>query len=462
MKKIIKQRAKIKLFKHQKEFVLSEATYPALVGGLGCGKTEAGVYRMINLMYKNKEIFEKTGKRYRFGVYMPNNSYFKDPIIPRFELILKQLGHEVIVNKTDFTIKIDDHSEIVMKSLDDPTKLISYEVHDSWIDELDTMSFEKAEKSFQFVNTRNRAKKIDGKDNTVGITTTPEGHKFVYKTWVTDLEDLKEGDEKLEMYKIIKGKTKYNFMLPKKYLIQNFGKFSKSMYLAYAEGEFINFTSKPVYSDYNRKRNMTKLEWNGEDLYIGMDFNVNNMSAVVGIMKDKYVQKNKKLYIIDEIYENSLSGKNIKDTNEMILEIKKKYPRANITIYPDAAGNQKNSSNYYNTNIILLKKHFKVKLNYRTSKSKPMNPRVSDRITVVNSSFINLLGETKVYINADKCKKLVYNLENQSYKRQGNGYVPDKSSGMDHMIDALGYLVFYEFSGRDLHKKVGIIKSSFF
>ena len=206
----------------------------------------------------------------------------------------------------------------------------------------------------------------------------------------------------------------------------------------------------PVYSQFDRRKNNTDEEWNGQKLVIGMDFNVNDMSAVVGFFKTE--KGIKKLYIFDEVYTNSLTNKNLRDTNEMILEIKKRYPDQDITIYPDAAGNQRNSINSLTTNVKILKEHFKIKLNFKRSPSKPVNPLIVERVSVVNTSFNNILNEKKLFINLKNCEKLVYNLENQGYKEKGYEYVIDKDSGMDHMLDALGYLVYYEFKDTTKNK----------
>ena len=58
-------------------------------------------------------------------------------------------------------------------------------------------------------------------------------------------------------------------------------------------------TSGVVLNSYDRERNKSREEENGsEPLYIGMDFNVTNMSATVGIWIDS------NLHIVEELSRN--------------------------------------------------------------------------------------------------------------------------------------------------------------
>jgi hypothetical protein len=51
-------------------------------------------------------------------------------------------------------------------------------------------------------------------------------------------------------------------------------------------------------------------------------------------------------------------------------------------------------------------------------------------------------GEVRLQV-AKHCTKLIECLELQSYTEAGD---PDKDAGYDHMVDALGYLVWKQFS----------------
>jgi Terminase large subunit, T4likevirus-type, N-terminal/Terminase RNaseH-like domain len=160
-----------------------------------------------------------------------------------------------------------------------------------------------------------------------------------------------------------------------------------------------------------------------ETLHIGIDFNVQPMSAVVAI------KRNEKLYVIDAI---EIYGSN---TEELCKEIKQKYGNSRrYYAYPDASGGNSNTKGHSDHNI-LRNNGFEVRTANR-------NPAVRDRIAAVNSALKSSNQEIKLYIN-NTAKRLIECVEKHTYK--GDTRQPDKTSGFDHLNDALGYLTVYHF-----------------
>ncbi len=161
-------------------------------------------------------------------------------------------------------------------------------------------------------------------------------------------------------------------------------------------------------------------------ILIGMDFNVDPMSAIVMVQSaDK-----KSLHAIDEI---SIYGSN---TNEMCEEIKNRYKHQNIVIYPDPSARQRKTSAGGLTDLAILKNFgFDVRC-------KNTAPLVRDRINAVNSKLKNVAGKSTLFI-VNTCKNVIKSIERQIYKE--GTHIPDKDSGFDHMNDALGYLIEYNY-----------------
>jgi phage terminase large subunit len=159
-------------------------------------------------------------------------------------------------------------------------------------------------------------------------------------------------------------------------------------------------------------------------IYIGMDFNIDPMSAVIA------AREGDSLYVIDEI---RLFSSN---TQEAVAEIKSRYRSSKIWVYPDPAGYQRKSSAGGATDITILHNAgFVVKA--------PRNHTpVRDRINAVNSRLCSSSGIRQLYIDP-KCKYTIEGLERQTYKEGSTQ--PDKDGGYDHMNDALGYMVDYLF-----------------
>jgi hypothetical protein len=159
-------------------------------------------------------------------------------------------------------------------------------------------------------------------------------------------------------------------------------------------------------------------------LLVGMDFNTTPMSAVV------MVNTRDGLHAIDDIALHS------SNTNEMIEEIRNRYPRNPITAYPDPAGVQRKTSANGNTDIRLLE------MAGFTVRYHRAHPLIKDRINAANSLFYKRDdGTTKFYIDP-KCKNTIKSLKNYSYKEDSQ--VPMKGE-FDHMFDALTYPIEFLF-----------------
>lgn len=183
-----------------------------------------------------------------------------------------------------------------------------------------------------------------------------------------------------------------------------------------------------IYYAFDRNLNVVKYEGNTPDvLYVGMDFNIDPMSAVVA------TRAGDTLHIIDEV---RIFGSN---TQEMIDELKQRFPKSKIWVYPDPAGNQRKTSAGGQTDVTLLANAGFVVKAPRT------HTPVRDRINAVNSRLCSSSGIKHLIIDP-KCKYTIEGLERQTYK-EGTSQ-PDKDGGYDHMNDAIGYMVDYLFPVR--------------
>ena len=190
------------------------------------------------------------------------------------------------------------------------------------------------------------------------------------------------------------------------------------------EATFVNYSGM-IYYNFSRDKNIVeKYSKNSGILHIGLDFNVDPMSAVVCVIeKDR-------IFVIDEVQIYS------SNTNEMSDEIKTRYKNVQIVVYPDPSARQRKTSAGGTTDLAILKNSgFDVRC-------KSTAPLVRDRINAVNSKLKNVNGKSSLFI-VKSCKNAIKSIERQIYKE--GTHIPDKDSGYDHMNDALGYLVEYNF-----------------
>ena len=179
----------------------------------------------------------------------------------------------------------------------------------------------------------------------------------------------------------------------------------------FMSGIFNDESEGQVYYAFRREVHVGAVEKKPGSIFVGMDFNVNPMTAVV------YQIINNNFNIIDEVYlENS-------DTYKMADELKRKgYTGAKVI--PDSTGRNRKTSGQSDFDI-LTKAGFVIESTY--------NPFVGDRINNTN----RLLSLGRVLIDP-KCKKLINDLEKVTWKDNK----PDQSGEckmLTHISDAFGY-----------------------
>jgi hypothetical protein len=388
----------------QHDFVSAEEQFPAMVAGFGAGKTQAGVWRALTrkLAYPKQDV----------AYYLPTYDLVTRTGFPRFEEILGKIGLPFKSNKNEAVINIAGCGAVIFRTMDTPARIVSFEVADSVVDELDTLPIDKARDVWNKVISRNRQKKPDGSLNTVGVATTPEGFRFVYERWKKS---------PAPGYRLIKASTESNAAnLPAGYIESLRATYPSNLLSAYLDGEFVNLSAGSVYPSFNRGLNATlEQHWPGDALHVGMDFNVGKMAAVV------FVQRNGQPRAVAEYTD-------VTDTPAMIDLIKARHQGHSILVYPDASGRSRKSVDASVSDLELLKRAgFKVCVN-------PSNPAIKDRVLAMNAVILR----RDLKVNLDRCPHLVEALEKQPYDKNGE---PDKSAGLDHIVDAAGYFVAYKY-----------------
>lgn len=399
------EKREIVLTEPQFELVAAEEPYPAIVAGFGAGKTNALITRALyyKSLYPDLDI----------AYYLPTYDLVRTIAFPRFTEVLENVGARYrLVKNPENTIYIENGGSIIFRSMDNPERIVGYEVADSFLDELDTLKTDAARDVWQKALSRNRQKKPDGKPNTMAVGTTPEGFAFVFERWKKN---------PAPGYRLIKASTYSNeHNLPAGYIQSLKDSYPANLLKAYLEGEFVNLTSGSVYPGFDRQklRTFDKIQ-KGEPLHCGLDFNVGKMSCVVFVIRQGMP------IAVDELTE-------VFDTPAMIRLIQNRYDGHRIFVYPDASGNARKSNNASQSDIALLKQaRFQVCVN-------PTNPAVKDRVLSVNK----LIETGALRVNTDACPELTDAFEKQAYDKHGE---PDKTSGFDHVLDAAGYMLAYRF-----------------
>lgn len=341
---------------------------------------------------------------------------------------------DFFVNKNEMKILSNNpqFGSFIFKSMDDPDSIIGYQTYTAHVDEIDTMTTEKAKKAWNMILARTRQwpqgideskmqwnKTMDRYEprNKVCAYTTPEGYRFTYETW---------GKEPAKNYKFMRVSSYENPFLPESYIENLEKQYSAELIKAYLEGEWTNLQSGNVYYAYNRDahRSFEKIR-KGETLFIGMDFNVRKMSSVV-FVKRKGGQEWHAVAEINDAY----------DTPEMIEIIQERWQHKGhmIVCYPDSTGDHTHSTNASTSDIAQLRQAgFRVRAN-------DTNPRVRNRVNAVNAAFSN----ARLYVDDINCPETARCLEQQAYNITSGK--PDKTAGHDHKNDSFGYPIAFEMA----------------
>lgn len=417
---------KIKATDPQADFLDLDCKFPAFVAGFGTGKSEVMCSSAIMDSYEG-------GSDSLIAMYEPTYDLVRLILAPRMEEKLVHYGIRYKYNKSENIIYTSSSQvgDFVLRTLDNPARIVGYESFRAKIDELDTLKREHAAEAWTKIIARNRqmpdsySRITDKPINTVSVFTTPEGFRFVYDKWVKN---------RAPGYEMVQASTLSNPFLPPDYVDSLRASYPPNLIEAYLNGEFVNLTGSTVYNQYDvNLSGSTETVKPSDVLHIGMDFNVTKMAAVVFV----YRNGKRELHAVDEF-------KDLYDTPDMIENIKMRYPDRDIVIYPDASGKNRKTVGADESDIKLLKQAgFRVK-------AKEANPRVKTRVNSVNAMFCNAKMERKLFINADACPSLVECVQQQIYNDKGE---PDKSAGVDHMNDAFGYPIVFNHA---INKPEGI------
>jgi len=396
----------------QTEFYQSDAKATAMVAGFGAGKTRGATARILDTKFEFPSINQ---------LYLaPTYTLIKDIFYPELEEMLAfagyRSGRDYRINKQENDIIFPGYGKILCRTMDKPERLVGFQVGDAFLDEFDTLTSDRAKLVWRKILARARKKYPKGKNKTnqLWISTTPEGFKETYRLFE---KERKPG------YRLIKAPTRSNPHLPDDYIQTLVDTYPDELIDAYLEGEFVNLTAGTVYWAFDRRlSHKTETIGRREPLHIGMDFNVYHMAATVHVKRDYGA------CAVNELTE-------IRDTPDMIEAIKETYDKQTIFVYPDATGKSASSKSADSSDHKLLKAAgFRVR-------TREANPLIRDRVNSVNTGY----AKQYIYVDTDKCPELTDALEQQTYDRNGQ---PDKSEGLDHILDSHGYFVDHNYSIR--------------
>ena len=401
----------------QAKFLNLPNKFRAYVAGFGGGKTWSGCASLCKHFWEHPSV--------NAGYFAPSYPQIRDIFYPTIEECAFDWGLKVDIKTANKEVHFYSgntyRGTTICRSMDNPSSIVGFKIGQALVDELDTLPTDKAREAWRKIIARMRYK-VPNLKNGIDVTTTPEGFKFTYEQFV---KEANSSQRKGELYGLIQASTYDNELnLPDDYIESLKESYPPQLIEAYLNGQFVNLTSGAVYPDFDRQLNASfESVQAGDVLHVGMDFNVLKMAAVVHVIRDN------KPHAVDELV-------GVRDTPTMAVLLKERYHNHKIYVYPDAAGQATSSKNSSESDHAILRQHG---LSLYVNST---NPAIKDRINAMNGLILNSQGERRYFVNPIRCPKLVAALEQQAYDKFG---MPDKSSGVDHVIDAAGYYVAYRY-----------------
>lgn len=410
----------------QSQFLALPHKFRAFVAGFGSGKTWVGCSALCRHFWEWPGI--------NAGYFAPTYPQIRDIFFPTIEEVAFDWGLRVKTKESDKEVEFYSGRQYrgttICRSMEKPQTIVGFKIGHALVDELDVLAAAKAQQAWRKIIARMRYK-VDGLKNGVDVTTTPEGFKFVHQQFV---KQVREKPALASLYGMVQASTFDNELnLPDDYISSLLESYPEQLIRAYLDGQFTNLTSGTIYHAYDRKLNASgETVQAGEPIFVGMDFNVGKMAAVV------HVKRLGMPHAVDEVV-------NAYDTPDMIRLLKERFwlydgsayrATREILIYPDASGDGRKSVNASTTDLQLLKQ-----AGFRVV-APAANPPVKDRINAMNAMFCNAQGERRYRVNASRCPTYADCLEQQVWAASGE---PDKSQGTDHPNDGAGYFIHREY-----------------
>lgn len=310
------------------------------------------------------------------------------------------------INESNLEITLINGSKIYLRSADNPDNLRGVS--------MDYLVMDEAAMIDQKMWTEVCRPALSDREGHALFLTTPKGKgSWIYELW--------QGAHSADNYSAFQYSTLAGGNVSEEEIEAARSELDDKSFRQEYEASFESYAGS-IYYNWDSAKHIRKQDKElnkNEILHVAMDFNVSPLVAAICRVNGNEIS------VIDEI---SMEGSN---TFEMAEELLNRYPGTRMWVYPDASGQARKTSSNTSDHHILRNAGFVLKV-------KNINPPVKDRIASVNASLKTVDGSVKLTVDP-KCKNLIKCISSQVYKE--GTQIPDKSGNLDHMNDAIGYLV---------------------
>jgi len=402
--------AGIGLHEKQAEVFHSPHRFKCVVAGRRWGKTELAKAKLIKAARKPRQLVWYVAPTYRMAKQIMWVALMD--AIPRSWIVKS--------NETALEVHLVNRSRICLKGADKPDTLRGVGIHYLVLDEYQDIRPEVWDTVLRptLASTRGHAFFVG----------TPKAYNHLYDLYVKgQKKELQAAGEWMSW----QFPTITSPFIPISEIEAARADMDPRSFRQEFEATFESMSGR-VYYQFSRREHVGNYAFNPKlPLWVGQDFNVDPMSTVI-----LQPQPNGEVWAVGEIH---LRNSN---TNEVCDELERRHWRQTrqITVFPDPAGANRSTRGRGESDLDIFRERGLVRLRYRKK-----HPPVADRVNAVNKMLRSADGRIRLRINGS-CLHLIESLEQTIYKK-GSPEI-DKSLGVEHMADALGYPIELQFPRR--------------
>jgi len=398
----------------QQKFHDSTARFKGFSGPIGSGKSQALCQEAIRLSYLNPG---RTGL-----IGSPTYPMLRDSTLASLTEILEKNELQFELNKSDNVLTMKDTgSRILLRSMEDFDRLRGTNLAWFGLDEL-TYTHEGA-----WLRLEGRLRDPKATHRCGFAVWTPKGFDWVYRKFIS---------HPVEGYEAIQAQPYENH-----FLLDQVPDFYERLKASYDDnffrqevlGDYLNVKAGLVYSAFRRAVNVCEVELDPRlEVFLTLDFNVDPLCSLV-------VQKFQgEIRVLDEIVLHRATSE------QTCEEFERKFgrPRGGVAVCGDANGISRHTAGD-STDYDVIRNFFRARGVTATFQVPKSNPKVRDRVAMVNAKLCNTHGDVNMIVSP-RCKELIDDFEQVAYEEESTQIDKNKDRRRTHASDALGYLVWQE------------------
>ena len=377
----------------RKSILNHQARQKVVVAGRRWGKS------ILSLMWLLTKEIQPGERRWIVG---PTYRQLKTTTWPMLRSIMRQYDGAVI-NESELSIKLPNDSEIALKGAEQENNLRGSGINMVCMEEYSYIKPHVYEEIIYPMLTTTKGETLfigtpNSFDHLYDAYLKGQGDDPEWKSWqYTTVEGGFVTEEEIEKAKATMDETTF-----------------KTEFLA----DFVSTGNRAAYN-FDRKLHVKQAEELTADLFWGVDFNVDYMTAVLGC---KYSDGT--IHYFDEIRQSN------SNTDQLALAMKRIAP--SINVYPDSAGRARSTTSNKIDHIILRDHSYNVI-------AKKANPPIIDRLNALNRMLQDANGKVRMTVDP-KCKYLIKDLEQVQRSRDGK-IDKAKDISLTHALDACSYYI---------------------